>query len=250
MGDSEAEVFSPMDAAIVLVSPQMGENIGAVIRVMGNFGFSDLRLVNPRDGWPNEKAKAMAANATSIYSNVSVYSDLSDALQGCNRVYACTARMRNINKKNILLKDHALNLKSGYSGEKIAVMFGSERCGLLNDEIIYAHEIINIPASEEYPVLNLGQAAAFLMYEYFLNFAEEKKDFEMIHKHNYAGSDEVKSMIERLDQKLDITNFYKDSDRRKKMLENITNIFVKSKLSGQEVRTLNGVFKYLFQYRE
>lgn len=241
--------LSPLSAAIILVSPQLGENIGAVARSMANFGFSDLRIVNPRDGWPNEKARATAAHAISIIDEAMLCSDLSEALQGCEIVYACSARMRNINKKNIFLRQHVEEQKKRYDGKKIAIMFGSERCGLLNDEVVFAHEIINIPASDHYPVLNLSHAASFVMYEYFLTFSDSQKKFFPIHRHKVAEQAEVKSMIDRLDQDLDKTNFYKDEDRRVKMVENIHNIFVRTKLSRQEVRTLSGIFKYLFFYK-
>lgn len=240
----------PTNAAIILVSPQMGENIGAVARVMGNFGFRDLRLVNPRDDWPNPKAVAVASNASEIVDNALLYDNLTDALEGCDLVFACSARMRNINIKNETVKEHVKNLATDFAGEKIAILFGSERCGLLNEEIILASRIINIEADACYPVLNLAQAASIILYEYHANFsASGGKSYQKIHKHNHAEIKDVNAMIERLDKDLGETNFYKDEERRVKMKQNILNIFTRINLSKTEVKTLSGVFKYLYKYK-
>lgn len=239
-----------VDVAIILVNPQLGENIGAAARIMANFGFSDLRVVNPRDGWPNVKAEEMSACGIEVLQGARVYGKLGEALSDLNEVYACTARVRKMHKEHIGLKSHIEDIKkNGLSAEKIGVMFGSERCGLLNEEIIYAKKIVNINTDDKFPVLNLAQAVALVCYEYnhcFKNLADKLSKY----KKRHAKMSEVTFFLEQLKSNLDETGFFKDEDRKVKMYENISNIFVRNDLSGQEVRTLVGAFSALYNFEK
>ena len=155
--------------AIILVNPQLGENIGSVARIMANFAFSDLRIVSPRDGWPNnKKAQILAAGGIDIINDATIYDNLSDAIADLSELYACSARVRKMNKEVYNLKEHMQDIEqNNIMSNKLGIMFGSERCGLLNEQIIYAKKVINIQANSEYGVLNLAQAVALICYEYF-----------------------------------------------------------------------------------
>ena len=238
--------------AIILVTPQLGENIGAAARIMANFGFCDLRVVNPRDGWPNKKAEIMAAGGLEVLNGAKIYNDLQTALGDLEQIYACSARSRKIYKDYVSIKDHVANIKSEIQTNnqvKIGLMFGSERCGLLNDEIMYAKEIIYINAAESYPILNLAQAVSIMCYEYY-NIYNNVMARSSKYKARQAKVSEIVFFLEELKYKLDKTGFFKDDQRREKMYQNISNIFMRNNLSGQEVKSLVGIFKALYNYNE
>jgi len=239
-----------VDVAIILVSPQLGENIGAASRIMANFNFADLRIVNPRDGWPNSKAEIMSACGIKVLENAKIYDRLHDAVADLEEVYACTARARKMYKEYVGLKDHISDIKdNGISANKIGVMFGSERCGLLNEEIIYAKKIININTDDKFPVLNLAQAVAIICYEYY-HCLRSPIDKVSKYKKRDAKMSEMIFFLETLKDNLDETGFFKDEDRKVKMYENISNIFVRNDLSGQEIRTLVGAFDALYNFNK
>ena len=237
-----------IDSAVILVSPQLGENIGSVGRVMANFGFSDLRIVNPRDGWPNKKAEIMSVGGIDVIKSAKIYDKLSDAFEGLSEIYACSTRSRKLYKECVALKDHIADFDSNVCTSNIGLMFGSEKCGLLNDEIIYAKKIITINANPSYPILNLAQAVSLVCYEYFNLFAKSNiKDSK--YKKRDAQMSEIVYFLEELKNSLDKTGFFKDEDRKVKMYQNISNIFTRNNLSGQEIKTLVGAFKALYDYR-
>ncbi len=127
--------------AVILVKPQMGENIGSAARIMANFAHSDLRIVEPRDGWPNRKAEILAAGGLDIIKSAKIYSNVAAALEDLDEIYACSARVRKMHKEHYNLKDHIAEMQirvAQNNNVKIGMLFGSERMGLLNDDIIYA----------------------------------------------------------------------------------------------------------------
>jgi tRNA/rRNA methyltransferase len=220
--------------SFILVEPQMGENIGACARVMANFGFDDLRIVNPRDGWPNEKALAMSAHASHIIENAQLFNNLADALYDINHAIALTARQRNINKK-IYNLDNNLQLPNNS-----AFIFGAERTGLSNDDIALCSAILTINTDEKYSSLNLAQSVAIIAHHFsqISNIKEEKQQ-------NIASQKEKIAMAEHLISELQKTNFFQEENKKPVMIRNITNIFTKVDFSMQEVQTLRGIFKSL-----
>src|SRR5262245_52362863 len=153
--------------SIILSHPQLGENIGAAARAVKNFGLSDLRLVAPRDGWPNKKADAMAAGALDVVEEARVRDELTSALADLQLVFATTARDRGTTSEVITPAEAAKRLRTGARrGEKTGLLFGNERAGLENDEISLPHAVITIPTAE-FASLNLGQAVLLLSYEWF-----------------------------------------------------------------------------------
>jgi len=236
--------------AIILVNPQLGDNIGAIARIMANFDHNDLRIVNPRDGWPNRKAEIVAADGLEVIKKAKIYEKLTDAIADIDNLYAASARVRKMHKEHYNIAEHITEVKDNISmltEQKIGVMFGSERCGLLNDEIIYAKKIITISTSKKTPVLNLSHAAGLICYEYFniqnkvkINSKYQKKSLNKI---------ELNYFLDDLKSKLEETDFFKNDARKNKMFQAISNIYTRNNLSGQEVKTLIGITKELYYFK-
>ena len=158
-----------MTPSILLIRPQMGENIGAAARAMANFGLGDLRLVAPRDGWPNPKASDTAGKALNIIDDATVHESVGDALADCQFVLATTARARAMNLPVMDVREAMQELRTRAArGEKCAVMFGPERTGLENEDMALADAVVTIPVAPEYASLNVGQAVVVVAYEWFM----------------------------------------------------------------------------------
>jgi tRNA/rRNA methyltransferase len=236
--------------SIILVKPQMGENIGATARIMKNFGFSDLRLVSPRDGWPNEKAHEMSANADSIIENARIFTSLEDATSDLNILFATAAKSRDM-AKDVISPERAAEIISGQGGAslKAGMVFGRESSGLDNEEISHCNYQISIPVSKEYDSLNLAQAVCVICYELFKcqGTAWEKKLSGEIATafEKPAERGDINEMIKFLDNELTRKNFFQVSDKKPGMMVNIRNIFTRHFYTEQEVRTLRGIFNAL-----
>ena len=153
-----------MNPVIILVAPQMGENIGATARAMKNFGLTNLRIVAPRDGWPNDKASSVAVAAIDILAKAKIYDDLASSIADLEYVYATTSVPRDMNKSYLLSKE----LPDHYPTQlKVGIMFGRENCGLTNQEITIANKIITIDTDHNFSSLNIAQAVIIICYELF-----------------------------------------------------------------------------------
>ncbi|CAN0588316.1 unnamed protein product, partial [Ectocarpus sp. 12 AP-2014] len=166
-----AKLFSLNNISIILVEPQMGENIGAAARAMKNFSITDLRIVSPRDGWPNEKAKNMSVGALGIIENAKIYSSVPDSLENLEYVYAASAAPRDINKNYALSRDLAKEI-TGY--KHVGIMFGRESSGLNNKEISYANKIVTIDTDVNFSSLNIAHAVAVIGYELFQGLKQSR----------------------------------------------------------------------------
>ena len=224
--------------SIILVAPQMGENIGAVARAMKNFDVRDLRIVAPRDGWPNEKAENMAVGAVDIIKDAKIYGNLEDAIKDLEYLYATSATKRDINKEHVLSK----NLKLDYPvGSKAGIMFGRENCGLTNNEISYANKIITIDTGE-FSSLNIAQSIVIICYELFNKIDR----VDLVNNQKLATKLELEYFFDHLFIELDKKNFFKISKKKTLMVQNIKNIFTRiDKLSSSELQTLRGIMSKL-----
>ena len=220
---------------IILVEPQLGENIGAVARVMKNFALSDLRIIKPRDGWPNKKANIMAVGAVDIIEAAKIYDDLPAALEDVEKLYAMSARVRALNKKFINLHNF---YKECENPAKTAIMFGRENNGLSNEEISYAQKVITINTSN-FSSLNLAQAVGIFCHGYY----EKLYQTDKIVKNNDANATyaELNNFLQHLEAELDKKQFFRVEEQKPSMLNNMRSIFNKANLSSQEVRTLRGM---------
>lgn len=232
--------------AIILVNPQMGENIGATARAMANFGLLDLKLVAPRDGWPNASATANAVGAFDIMPPVEVFDKTADALKQYHTVYATTARPRDM-QKNVMTAEHAaqdMMLKQS-QGLKTAVLFGGERAGLTNDDVALAHHIISIPANPKFSSFNLGQAVLLVAYEIFKASNITTPEILINDIAKLATHAELNEMIDRLIIELDSHKFFRNPDMKPAMLRNIRAPLTRANLTEQEVRTFQGIISAL-----
>lgn len=226
------------NTSIILVSPQMGENIGAAARAMKNFGLYDLRIVSPRDGWPNPKAEAMAVGAVDLIHNATIFTSLKDAIGDLEYIYATTAQSRDMNKNYTTLKN--LNAKHPHEA-KVGIMFGRESSGLTNDEIALANEIITIDTTS-FSSLNIGQAVMLVCYELFK--APKREDLR--NEQELCSKGELQYFFDHLFGELEETRFFRTPERAVYMKQSIMSIFNRiDKLSHNEVQTLRGVIAAL-----
>jgi len=232
------------DPVIVLVRPQMGENIGAAARAMLNCGLTAMRLVNPRDGWPSAPAEAMAAGAFDHMPPVPVFAKTAEAIADCHYIYATTARPRDMIKPVFTARTAAEDIrKRQAAGQKTAILFGAERSGLENDEVALAHAIVTIPLNPASTSLNLGQGVLLMAYEWFqLGVAGERIRTE---EELPATHDKLLELFERLENELETHKFFRNDGQKPIMIRNLRNMLSRAQMTEQEVRTFHGIISGL-----
>lgn len=225
----------------------MGENIGAVARVMLNFGLASLRLVDPRDRWPNPKAHAVASGADKVLEAAKVEWTLEEVLADCTFVLAASARPREMEKPVWAPREAAAQLRAAVrAGARPAVIFGAEANGLTNDEIARADAIVTYPVNPGFASLNLAQAVAVFAFAY--GEARQESDLPQWFADALsppAAQAELEGMFQHLDEELMRGRFFHPEDKAPLMRQNLRTIFLRARLSEQEVRTLRGVIKAL-----
>lgn len=234
--------------AILLVRPQLGMNIGMAARAMGNFALDDLRLVAPRDGWPNPEAGPPAAGADTILEAATVHADVASALAGCALTFATTMRGRDMVKPVVTPRQAAEMIHAGAArGLKSAILFGPERSGLTADDLAPVHTIITCPANPGFGSLNLAQAVLLLGYEWFLgtNPAEVAPA-----EHVPAPHDEIAGLIAHLESALDDAGYFHVPDRMPATRRTIAHMLTRPQFSAPEVRTLRGIIRALAEARK
>ena len=226
--------------AIILCQPQLGENIGAAARAMANFGLSDLRLVAPRDGWPNPKAEAMAAGAAELLASARLYGTLHEALADLTLVFATTARERGTPKEILTPAEAAQRLRAA-EGERTGILFGNERAGLENDDISLCDAVITIPTAE-FTSLNLGQAVLLASYEWFRQ-GDDTPPSRLEHGplHRKPTREEMVQLFDHLEGELTASGFLYPPDKRDHMVRAIRATLHRAQLTYQEVQTLRGM---------
>jgi len=231
----------------ILVRPQLGENIGSAARAIKNFNFSKLRIVNPRSGWPNQKAIATSVGAKNILQSSKIYNSLDKSVGDLDKIFATTSRVRKVNKKIISIFDLNKKIKNK---QKIGIIFGPEASGLSNDELSCADYLVKIPANKKFSSLNLSHSVILFCFQLFGFFS--KKSF--IYKSNYesskASKSEVNQFLKFMTQSLDKRGFLQPEHKRKSMIRNIKNIFYRVNLSVQEIRILLGIFSTLNEFNK
>lgn len=234
------------DPAFILIEPQMGENIGAAARGMWNFGLRHMRITTPRDGWPNPKAVAMASGAGSLLDEAMVVETTADAVGDLNYVYATTARPREMTKTVFTPEGAAQDMARRIAaGEKVGVLFGPERAGLSNDDVVRANAIITVPVNPEFSSLNLAQCVLLMSYEWRRQADATPVEAYHTGKTEMAEAIEVDRLIDHVTTDLDDTGFFFPENKRSSMMTNLANIFRRAPLTDQDVRTLRGVVRAL-----
>jgi tRNA/rRNA methyltransferase len=235
----------PADGAshpiIILVRPQLGENIGKAARAMLNFGLTELRLVAPRDGWPNPSAGPAAAGADVVLERARVFDTLAQATADCAHVYATTVRKRGVTKPVVTPEAAATEMRTQIG--RSAILFGPERSGLESDDVAVARAIITVPINPEFGSLNLAQAVILIAYEW--SKGEALASPPRTELDPPAQQEELDGMIGQLDALLEKAGHFHPPDRAHIDRRTIRSILTKPGWSSQEVRTLRGVLRSL-----
>jgi len=238
---SESGLVPPV---VILVRPQLGENIGMCARAMLNCAVTEMRIVAPRDGWPNEAAVSAASGAVSVVEGAKIYPTVKDAVADLSYLVATTARPREMVKDVLMPEEAALEVrKRAAAGQKCGILFGPERAGLENDDIALADAILNIPLNPSFSSLNLAQAVLLACHAW-LNAGENPFVHEEP-REDPAPRAEVEGMLAQLEDELDKGGFFRSADQRPAVLRNIRNYFFRSGATEQEVRTLRGIISCL-----
>lgn len=234
------------DPLIILVNPQMGENIGASARAMLNCGLTGLRLVNPRDGWPSAPAEAVAAGALGHMPPVQVSGSTAAALADCHYVYATTARPRDMVKPVFTARSAAEDIrKRQAAGQKTAVLFGAERSGLDNDDVALAHAVITIPLNPASTSLNLAQGVLLVAYEWFQAGLTAAPIIARAEEDLPASHDRLVELFERLEKELEAHHFFRNDGHKPIMVRNLRNMLSRAAMTDQEVRSFHGIISAL-----
>ncbi len=241
-------------AIIILVRPQMGENIGSSARVMLNFGLHQLRIVAPRDEWPNERALVMSAGAKSVIEGAVIYATLKDALHDCQFAFAATARLRGMDIACYSPRDAVIEAQQ--TGQA-AFVFGAENNGLSNDEVSHCHALLNIPTGD-YASLNLAQSVGIVAYEWFVKQSSDdipQPNRQPIHgltpqgererflRHlEIANHESIMELQQVICQKLERDNYFANPQMRPSLEQKLLQMLLRFNLREQEVNFLRGMF--------
>ena len=231
----------------ILVRPQLGENIGLVARAIKNFNFSKLRIVNPRSGWPNQKAIITSVGAKNILQSSKIYNSLDKSVGDLDKIFATTSRVRKVNKKIISIFDLNKKIKNK---QKIGIIFGPEASGLSNDELSCADYLVKIPANKKFSSLNLSHSVILFCFQLFGFFSKKSFIYKSNYKSSKASKSEVNQFLKFMTQSLDKRGFLQPEHKRKSMIRNIKNIFYRVNLSVQEIRILLGIFSTLNEFNK
>ena len=236
--------------AFVLVRPQMGENIGAAARAMWNFGLDRMRIVAPRDGWPNQRAVAMASGAGRLLDEAGLFDDLPAAVADCTHVYATTARPRGMVKPVMTPEDAMADmLVRMRNGEKIAVLFGPERAGLENDDVALANTIITVPVNPDFASLNLGQCVLLTAYEWGRQSGHVPVSVTGTEGET-ATQVEIEKLAAHYEDRLEDAGFFFPPEKSEHMRRNLRNLWSRMPLTRGDVQILHGLLRQMVRWKE
>lgn len=231
---------------IVLTRPQMGENIGAAARAMLNFGLEHMRLVAPRDGWPNPAAVALASGASPVLDHAGVFPDVGAAVADCDYVYATTARGRGLVKPVLIPEAAMVEARAMIAaGKTVAVLFGPERAGLENEDIAHANAIVTIPVNPDFYSLNLAQGVLLMAYEWMRGTTQVPGARLELAGTDIASAIEIEKLGDHFEEKLDASGFFFPPEKAPGMKLNLRNMLSRWTMTRSEVQTLHGILRQL-----
>ena len=230
----------------ILVRPQMGENIGAAARAMLNFGLDRMRIVDPRDGWPNPKAVAMASGAGRLLADAGIFADVPAAIADCDYVFATTARPREL-VKPVMTPEHAMTLARAMmvEGRRVGFLLGPERAGLENDDVVLASAIVTVPVNPDFPSLNLAQCALILGYEWQRPTANVPPEVMGLARTAFASGIEVQRLGDHFEERLAAAGFFFPETKAPMMRQNLRNMWARLGLTQAEVQTFHGMLRQI-----
>ncbi|KPP91109.1 MAG: tRNA/rRNA methyltransferase LasT [Rhodobacteraceae bacterium HLUCCA08] len=237
--------------AFVLIRPQMGENIGAAARAMWNFGLDRMRVVAPRDGWPSERAVAMASGAGRLLDEARLADDLEAALADCTHVYATTARPRELTKP-VLTPEAAMTEAADRiaGGERVAVLFGPERAGMENADIALANSIVTVPVNPAFPSLNLAQAVLLMAYEWQRASVVAPARRLEGQRTEVASVEEVSALAAHYEARMEEAGFFFPAHKAEGMKLNLRNLWSRMPMTRADVQMLHGVMRQMVRWKE
>ncbi|WP_298838564.1 RNA methyltransferase [uncultured Roseobacter sp.] len=241
----------PRAPAFVLVRPQMGENIGAAARAMLNFGLDHMRIVAPRDGWPNPAAVAMASGAGRVLDTARLSDDLAAGIGDCAFVFATTARSRDLTKP-VYSPEAAMKLAAEKTaqGQRVAVLFGPERAGLENDDIAKANAIISVPVNPEFPSLNLAQCVLLTGYEWMRAHGDVTHAVTEMAGTDWAEGIEIEHLAQHYEDRLSDAGFFFPQHKAQSMRTNLRNMWSRMPLTRADVQMLHGMLRQIIRGRD
>jgi tRNA/rRNA methyltransferase len=242
----------PPDAApvIVMVRPQLGENIGMAARAMLNCGLSALRLVAPRDGWPNERAQRAASGADVVLDRARVFDTVGEAVADLQHVVATTARNRELTQRIVTARHAGRSMRDWIGqGETVGILFGPERTGLENDDMVHADTALTIPLNPQFSSLNVAQAVLLVAYEWAAAGDETAQERMADHATRPATKEELQNLFDHLERALDQSGFLRNREMRPSMVLNLRALLQRAAMTEQEARTFHGVIKFLSKHQ-
>ncbi|MBC6404053.1 MAG: RNA methyltransferase [Hyphomonadaceae bacterium] len=236
--------------AVILVNPQLGENIGACARAMLNFGLTDMRLVAPRDCWPNPSAQATAAGALDLIKNAKVFDTTAEAVGNLTYLLAATARRRGLEIPVIGSDRAGPDLRSRQAGgERTGILFGAEKAGLKNEDVVLCDSILTYPVNPAFHSLNLAQAVMVFAYIWGSSESAALPGTFAVVKSEPATRTDIIRLFEHLENELDTAGFFFPPEKKALMCQNIRAPLTRAKMTAQEVQTFRGIIKALARGR-
>src|ERR1700681_266947 len=236
---------------VILVEPQLGENIGMAARAMGNFALARLRIVNPRDGWPNISAQRAASGADHILDHVELFDTVEQAVADCTLLFATTARAHDQAKPVVAPEAAAREIAAGVTGGgKVGILFGRERYGLQTGGVALGNRIVTFPVNPGFASLNLAQAVLLIGYEWFKLSTDGALPFAMPKRSERASQHQMQAFFNNLVRELDKVEFLRPAEKREIMLVNLRNIFTRMDPTKQDMHTLHGVVMAIAEGRK
>jgi len=237
--------------AFILVRPQMGENIGAAARAMWNFGLDHMRVVAPRDGWPNERAVALASGAGRLLDQAGRMGSVAEALRDCTYVFATTGRSRGLTKPVVTPERAMAQARAIHAeGGKVGVMCGPERAGLENEDIVQANAIISVPVNPDFPSLNLAQCVLLTAYEWRRATVDVAPEVMEMAGTEFATGEEIAWLGDHFEERLGAAGFFFPETKAPGMKLNLRNMWARLPLTRADVQTLHGMLRQMVRWKD
>ena len=236
---------------IILVRPQMGENIGAAARAMWNFGLDQMSIVAPRDGWPNPKAVAMASGAGRLLDEAQLFETTTDAMASSTYVYATTARSRDLTK-DVFTPEAAMQNAAARiaAGQNVSVLFGPERAGLENEDIAHANAIISVPVNPDFPSLNLAQCVLLIGYEWRRASVENTPQETVLAGTEIATHVEIEKLGDHFEDRLSEAGFFFPPEKAEGMKQVLRNLWSRMPLTRADTQVFHGIMRQMVRWKE